>query len=435
MNTKKLFKGAAGLVLAASLTMGIGACDSLLDVTDPDLVVPESLTGAQGADLFWAGAIGDFAWATSASGGGTNVYQGLFTDEYHLYGTFPTREEIDQREIDYSNGTHGGVYNRVHRARVAAKNAAEILEEIDPSDSRVAEMWNLNAFLYMVFADNYCSGVPFGDAPREGDLVDGEQATSAETYALAAARFDRALAEAEGDQTQTRLATVGKARTLMNQDQYSAAAALVASVPTDWEYLIQHSNNSGRQQNSHYEMSQDQERWSVSDSEGTNGLPFRSAMDPRVPWEDSGGNGFDEQTRLYHQMKYPDWTQSVVLASGYEARYIEAEAALSTGDAVTFLAKINEVRTAQGLAAETDPGTADTRVDLLFYERAFTFWGDGHRLSDLRRLVRQYGRAVTSVFPSGDYFKGGVYGGDVEWVIPQEEENNPNFSQCLARGA
>ena len=161
MNTKKLFKGAAGLVLAATLAMGIGACDSILDVTDPDLVVPESLTGAQGADLFWAGAIGDFAWAMTASAGGQAIYVGLFTDEYHLSGTFPTREEVDQREVDYNNGTLGGMFNRLHRARVAAKNAAETLEEIDPSDSRVAEMWNLNAFTYVAFAENYCSGVPF----------------------------------------------------------------------------------------------------------------------------------------------------------------------------------------------------------------------------------------------------------------------------------
>ena len=76
MNVKKLFKGAAGLVLAASLTLGIGACDSLLDVTDPDLVVPESLTGSQGADLFWAGAIGDFAWALTANAGGQAIYVG-----------------------------------------------------------------------------------------------------------------------------------------------------------------------------------------------------------------------------------------------------------------------------------------------------------------------------------------------------------------------
>jgi hypothetical protein len=435
MNTKKLFKGAAGLILAASLTMGFGACESYLDVVDPDLVVPENLTGSQGADLFWAGAVGDFAWALTASGGGQAIYGGLFTDEYHLSGTFPTREEIDQREIDYLNGTHSGQYTRVHRARVATKNAAEILEEMDSSDPRVAEMWNLNAYLYIAFAENFCSGVPFGDAPRQGDLVLGEPATTQETYEFATARFDAALAKAGGDADQARLAQVGKARALVNLDRYSEAAALVAAIPTSWAYLIKHSDNTGRQQNSHYEMSQDQERWSVSDNEGINGLPFRSANDPRVPWEYSGGNGFDEITPLYHQLKYPSWHDPVVLASGHEARYIEAEAALEGGNVAEFLAKINEVRADQGLDPVTDPGTAAERIDLLFYERAFTFWGDGHRLGDLRRLVRQYGRPANEVFPSGDFHKGGVYGSDVNFIIPQEEENNPNFAQCLDRGA
>jgi hypothetical protein len=218
-------------------------------------------------------------------------------------------------------------------------------------------------------------------------------------------------------------------------DRYSEAAAAVSGIPTDWAYLIQHSDNTGRQQNSHFELSQDQERWSISDNEGVNGLPFRSANDPRVPWEYSGGNGFDEITPLYHQMKFPSWHEPVVLASGHEARYIEAEAALEAGNVTEFLAKINEVRADQGLEPVEDPGTSDGRIDLLFYERAFTFWGDGHRLGDLRRLVRQYGRAVDDVFPTGAFFKGGVYGGDVDFVIPQEEENNPNFVQCLSRGA
>ena len=52
-------------------------------------------------------------------------------------------------------------------------------------------------------------------------------------------------------------------------------------------------------------------------------------------------------------------------------------------------------------------------------------------MSDLRRLVRQYGRDVESVYPTGDYFKGGVYGSDVVFLIPFDEENNPNFTSCL----
>ena len=53
----------------------------------------------------------------------------------------------------------------------------------------------------------------------------------------------------------------------------------------------------------------------------------------------------------------------------------------------------------------------------------------GHRLGDLRRLVRQYGLAVNTVFPVGNYHKsGGIYSNQVSLVIPQAVENNPNYN-------
>jgi hypothetical protein len=71
----------------------------------------------------------------------------------------------------------------------------------------------------------------------------------------------------------------------------------------------------------------------------------------------------------------------------------------------------------------------------MFRERAFWLFGTGHRLGDLRRLVRQYGRGSETVFPTGNYFKGGLYGTDVNIPVPFEERNNPNFTGCLDRGA
>ena len=82
------------------------------------------------------------------------------------------------------------------------------------------------------------------------------------------------------------------------------------------------------------------------------------------------------------------------------------------GDATGWLGKLNDARatSAGTLAALADPGTDDARVDLLFRERAFWMYFTSHRIGDLRRLVRQYGRAQETVWPSGNYFKGGVYG-------------------------
>jgi hypothetical protein len=74
-------------------------------------------------------------------------------------------------------------------------------------------------------------------------------------------------------------------------------------------------------------------------------------------------------------------------------------------------------------------------VDQLFSERAFWMFATGHRLGDMRRLIRQYGRAAETVFPGGVYLKGGNYGADVNLPMPQEEGNNPNFAGCIDRNA
>jgi hypothetical protein len=52
----------------------------------------------------------------------------------------------------------------------------------------------------------------------------------------------------------------------------------------------------------------------------------------------------------------------------------------------------------------------------------------GHRLGDLRRLVRFYGRNVNDVYPRGVHYRGGNYGTDVNLPVPQQEQNNPNYT-------
>ena len=92
------------------------------------------------------------------------------------------------------------------------------------------------------------------------------------------------------------------------------------------------------------------------------------------------------------------------------------------------------------MAALTNPANPTAAIDLLFSERARWLWGTAHRLNDLRRLERAvgvrggYGRPDASVFPTGVYFKNGLtYGTDVNFPIPLDEQNNPNFQQCLDR--
>jgi hypothetical protein len=137
---------------------------------------------------------------------------------------------------------------------------------------------------------------------------------------------------------------------------------------------------------------------------------------------------------MYRFLKIGSRTASVVAASGIEARLIEAEAKLASGSSAEWLRSLNDLRASVGLGPLADPGTPAKRVGLQFRERAFWLFSQGYRLGDLRRLIRQYGRAPESVFPTGRYHKDNLtIGTDIDIVIPDTERNNPNFKGCLGR--
>jgi hypothetical protein len=186
-------------------------------------------------------------------------------------------------------------------------------------------------------------------------------------------------------------------------------------------------------------------------------------MDPRLPFF-GPIPGFDPSIPQYINLLHPDLGADLPFASGVEARLIEAEAALRAGDATTWLARLNGLRAnlttiqtarygaawtnavpaaSRTLAPLADPGTQAARINLMFQERGFWLYNLGHRLGDLRRQVRPvseggYGRPENTVFPSGaTYPKGGSYGNDVNFPVPFNEVNNPEYraEQCVVTRA
>jgi hypothetical protein len=280
-------------------------------------------------------------------------------------------------------------------------------------------------------------------------------------FDTASARFDEALtiATAVGDDDLAALARIGQARAQLALGQFDAAAATVGGAsPIDDEflYLVEHSENSTREQNGVFVFMAVSERWTVSDNEGINGLPFRSDNDPRIRFQRSPATdvGFDNFTPQFDQLKYPNRGADVPLATGLEARLIEAEADLRGNRPVDWLATLNALRanppTYTNVAAGVlpplvDPGTTAGRENLHFKERAYWLWLTSHRLGDLRRMVKFYGRTESQVFPTGPYPRsniGGQYGTDVNLPLPIDEANNPNVSttpgglpECLDRNA
>jgi hypothetical protein len=451
-------------IYAGMLALAACSPSEILKVENPDIIDPANLATPQGLAALYAGALGEFSFAVVGDAGVTEgqiLVSGSFSDELGNSETFPTRKEYDQRgPIDLRNSTVLAVFRNIQRARRAAARTSEIIKTVVATpltDSRIGEAFNLEGTLYNMFGENYCSGVPISTAGDDGSITFGPPLTTTELFDEAVKRFDSALAY-PASAAVTNFAKVGKARALLNLGQHAAAAAAVAGVPTNFVYSTTHTLALGRQQNGVFVFLSQTERFTVANLDGTNGLPFRDAMDPRVPWARTPANdvGFDASTPQYDQGKYASETATLAIATGIEARLIEAEAALKAGDNTAWLNTLNALRdqtsgiptvypagfppvagtTGSPFLALTplaDPGTNALREDLMFRERAFWLYLSSHRLGDLRRLVRQYGRSADAVFPGGGgkpYIingnnKGGTFGNEYNLPISFDEQNNP----------
>ncbi|HEV8355163.1 MAG TPA: hypothetical protein VGQ17_00170 [Gemmatimonadales bacterium] len=421
--------------VALGLTLGLGACDSILDVHDPD-IVPDAGSAA-GALALKAGVILRFNQAFDGSGDapdGFFLLGGLLADEWRSGDTFEQRNTTDFRVVQTTNSFLPTIFRSASRVRSEGQAAIDALRKYQPTPlSNIGQLFALTAFSENQIGEFFCNGIPFSEISGT-DIIYGNPVSYDSAFKRAVSHADSALAWLAGpDSARIRqFASVIKGRALLNRNLPALAAAAVAAVATNFQYLSTHSVNSTV--NVLWQQGRDLRRYVVADNEGTNGLPFMSSNDPRIP-HGPNVNSFDNTLQnVPTQGIWNDKTDPVIVASGIEARLIEAEAALRVPDATTFLAKLNAARaTRTDLPGLADPGTDPARVDLLFRERAFWMFSTGHRLGDLRRLIRQYGRNPETVFPTGPWFKGNVYGSDVNFPVPFSENNNPNFTGCLNR--
>jgi len=468
--------------VAAPLVV-IGACN-LLEPNTPDVVPTGGLDDPLALPTIRAGAIGDFGIAYTGSGasgsGGTVEGQvlasGLLADEWINTETFPDRVQADARQTDPASGTFTTIFRNVARAHLSALNAADKFRQLSDTTTNAgrAEMLTLAGYTRLFFAENYCSGVPLSYPNPDGTppVNFGDQLTTAQMLDSALDLFNQAQVAASRLTTTNKptfvaFAAVGKARALLDMGRLADADTVVAvaNVPTTFVYTIQHDLNTTRQQNGVFSGIRKFKRYGVADAEGGVGLSWRATLDPRTPFTrvPATNLGFDAATPQFDQLRYTDEKAAITLSTGLEARLINAEAALvARGDTVTYLSLLNALRAApptyilagvQGTTSPADqpkpvaamaalaaPAGPAAAVTQLFTERARWLWGTAHRLNDLRRLVRAvgtrggFGRAENTVFPNGPYFKNGlVYGTDVNFPIPLDEQNNPNFQQCLDR--
>ncbi|MBC7894216.1 MAG: RagB/SusD family nutrient uptake outer membrane protein [Cytophagaceae bacterium] len=442
----------------ATLALGVASCQpsEILDITDPDIVNPGDVQSPAGANAVRLGALSRFNGATTGFCAGTAatcnasstnstesilMLGGLFADEWNNGDSFIARQEVDQRVITPQNNFLTDANRALHRARLSAEQAIGLLTEFNPTGPgwQVAEMLFVQAYVENILAEHLCNGLTFSTVV-DGIEQYGTPLTVTAAFQQALTHADAGLAKVTGttaaDLRVKYALQILRGRILLNLNRPADAATAVAGVPTSFKYDMLHSATTNS--NAFWSFNNLNRRYSVSTGEGTNGINFATANDPRVP-VCMGGDAAcraigvtrsdrDDLTRpFYVQTMWAVVDAPVSIFIGAEARMIEAEAQLRAGNSAGALATINAARaTVTGLAPLTDAGTADARIDQLFRERAFWLFGKGTRVGDLRRLVRQYTRPAASVFPVGAWHKGGNYGGDTTIPVPLAESNNPN---------
>lgn len=457
-------------LMGSLTTVMLIACGGLTDVPDPSTIVDPGLVETQnGAVELYRGSLSAFAQtfaggppatnpSTAQRGSSVALADGLASDQFSTLSSDGTGEYFLQRTIELGLGHNvTQPYADLHTTRLNIDQAIGALQQYGATipNAFAGELFALKGYIYIMFGEMYCSGVPFSRAVYHGDVVLGHPESTTEMFEHAIAQFDTALAITTDSAAIRQLAYVGTARALLDLGRFTDAAAAAAQshVPSDFVYQFAYSAPTFP--NYFYIVASGSFLGGPSslfegNRMGSNGLPYVSAGDPSSPQPDPRV----VWTPVAKTFPFPDGdypipsqyltgSDPVTLASGTEARLIEAEAALHGGAITTWAQRLNDLRMAAGipsLTADSTTAASDTlRQNVMFRERAFWMYGTGHRLGDLRRLVRQYHRAQGSVFPVGatpvDPGTGTLYySNNTNFAPPRDElNNNPYYTGCLSR--
>lgn len=405
-----IWRGLVSAMLTGALTTGLGACHGLLDVSDPTLIRDQDIANANGANGRRINAVGMFM----SQFGVTAMDVGIFTDELGFdesMSPLTITEELalDQRDSEGYEGMHnccgdggllGGLDWAVSQSSIAIPAVRQYISGNLKGDY-LAQLFAYRGHNLVQMAEIICAGFPINDVSADNVPILGGPHTPDSAFVYAITQLDSALANVKDSAVYDTLARVLKGRALLDLGRFDEAAAAVTGVSTSFAYYT-----NPEQFNRLYVCPGCD--WSytgfpVGDGEGGNGLHFVSEHDSvRVPTRYMQGRINDATKPEYTQMKYSTNKAPYVIADGREARLIQAEVALHGHDG-SWLTILNDLRSPVGLDPLADPGSDSARVDLVYHERAFWLFLTGHRLGDLRRLMRNYGRKAEDIYPTGSY--------------------------------
>ena len=444
---------AAGLaVLAGALT----SCS--LDVFDPTIVTPEDVADPSSIPVLITGLVGDFQLAMDDY----VRYTGMFVDEFILSGTFPSRQQVDTRIINFDNATiTAALYEPLHTSRFSADNASVGLQEFigDPDVDQdllnrgIAFGFYYGAYDRMLFAEAYCQSILGGANSESPNFESAPLLPDARMQdALTAFQSAEAAATAAGLSDLAAAARVGQARVNMWLQNYSQASSIAAGIDPGFGFMAEYSTNDPSQYNDVYDFTYGDQaaiRWTVGDGfapernferfEFYDEWVALGLIDPSPPPSFVAFNSSIavHLQLIYGQGLFPPNTLGqaapIIIASGFEADIMRGEAAYRAGDMAGAAAIINGRITdpsanPHAVAFAPVAFTGDFESDIREIGRAYEagLWMTGHRFGFIRRVLRNDG---VDLFPSVQP------GSDTAFpIVKQEVDNNPNLSEPCPSG-
>lgn len=403
--------------LVALIVLGIATgCEGLLEVADnPDTASGDAAEGPGAYNARLIGSQSDFAVAF----GDAVDWGGLFTDELIWGGPTQDRNDADRRDVPSDNIFVG---NELWTPlQIAAKSAKDLAEDIaagnfpdqvpEASESEpFARISLLAGYTRTLLADLFCTTA--FDAT-------GPELMADETYARAEAFFTAAIEASQASSATREAALVGRARVRLQMGDLDGALGDATSVSEEFEFLVEYSGASNREENQLFNSTWGSRLFSVASDFRDLTIDDTDTPDPRVGVFDTGGLSFNGGVRQFNPLKYNTRSAPIRLASWFEAQYIVAE--VVGGAQARDI--INDVRSRLGIDHSFDPSGTATETEILeklLDERARTTFLEGQRMPDLRRFRERHGI---------DRYPTGADSGDqVCMPLPDiERANNPEI--------
>jgi hypothetical protein len=407
-------------VAAFALTVLLNtACDSLTEVSNPDIIEAEGVDPTADAATFSLSAL-------------QNLYDALgtwirltawLTNEARVGDTFPTLNEFGRRiVIDANTNLSGDVWNPLARGITFAEVVQDLLADApEPATNvNVARSAFASGVFMVLMGETFCEGVINVSAPitptamMDSAIIRLNRVVAIGEASPASATEAKNLANA---------AHVFLARAHLFKGDDARAVAEAALVPAGFVFnapYVDDASNRGRLGNDIYAFSAGGTREGLV--VGPEWRAFADAGDSRIKYTDAGRFAQDGVLRLFSQTKYPGWNASIRLASKLEADYLAAEAQ-GTGAMLTLL---QARRTAAGLSSFAGTAEAEIRREF-FLQKHLDFWLEGKRMGD---WIRNPNDISFILQPGSNYYKpelGPVGNQTCLPVTIGEKENNPNW--------